>query len=100
MCRVATIALREINRGGTRPVAFGYLLAGPSAQASGRGLAPRLSSGTLQLSIRCSSIHLLLSRSFPVDGAVAAPTASGAAARSSDGARRSCAADGDKPSIA
>jgi hypothetical protein len=30
------------------------------------GLAPRLSIGTLQLSIRCSSIHFLPSRSFPV----------------------------------
>ena len=27
---------------------------------------PRLSTGTLQLSIRCSSIHFLPSRSFPV----------------------------------
>ena len=32
----------------------------------GRGLVPRLSIGTLQLSIRCSSIHFLPSRSFPV----------------------------------
>src|SRR6266478_4080500 len=31
-----------------------------------RGLLPRLSIGTLQLSIRCSSIHFLPSRSFPV----------------------------------
>jgi len=29
-------------------------------------LLPRLSAGTLQLSIRCSSIHFLPSRSFPV----------------------------------
>jgi hypothetical protein len=29
-------------------------------------LLPRLSTGTLQLSIRCSSIHFLPSRSFPV----------------------------------
>jgi hypothetical protein len=34
----------------------------------GRGLVPRLSIGTLQLSIRCSSIHFLPSRSFPVSG--------------------------------
>jgi hypothetical protein len=32
----------------------------------GRGLGPRLLIGTLQLSIRCSSIHFLPSRSFPV----------------------------------
>jgi hypothetical protein len=32
----------------------------------GRGLVPRLSIGTLQLSIRCSSIHFLPSRSLPV----------------------------------
>jgi hypothetical protein len=38
------------------------------AQLPGRGLAPRLSIGTLQLSIRCSSIHFLPSRSFPVSG--------------------------------
>jgi hypothetical protein len=31
-----------------------------------RGLLPRLSIGTLQLSIRCSSIHFLPIRSFPV----------------------------------
>jgi len=37
-------------------------------QVLGRGLAPRLSTGTLQLSIRCSSIHFLPSRSFPVSG--------------------------------
>jgi hypothetical protein len=35
----------------------------------GRGLIPRLSAGTLQLSIRCSSIHFLPSRSFPVSTA-------------------------------
>jgi hypothetical protein len=31
-----------------------------------RGLVPRLSIGTLQLSIRCSSIHFLPRRSLPV----------------------------------
>jgi hypothetical protein len=37
-----------------------------------RGLFPRLSIGTLQLSIRCSSIHFLPMRSFPVsDGPLA-----------------------------
>jgi hypothetical protein len=38
-------------------------------QVLGRGLVPRLSIGTLQLSIRCSSIHFLPSRSLPVSGA-------------------------------
>jgi hypothetical protein len=36
------------------------------AQLLGRGRAPRLSIGTLQLSIRCSSIHFRPSRSLPV----------------------------------
>jgi len=40
--------------------------AGTWGQVLGRGLVPRLSIGTLQLSIRCSSIHFLPSRSFPV----------------------------------
>src|SRR6266581_6052337 len=39
---------------------------GTCAQALGLGLYPRLSIGTLQLSIRCSSIHFLPRRSFPV----------------------------------
>jgi len=44
---------------------------GTWGQVPGRGLVPRLSIGTLQLSIRCSSIHFLPSRSFPVsDGGV------------------------------
>ncbi len=37
-----------------------------SCPGAGLRLGPRLSIGTLQLSIRCSSIHFLLSRSFPV----------------------------------
>lgn len=37
-------------------------------QVLGRGLAPRLSIGTLQLSMRCSSIHFLPKRSLPVRG--------------------------------
>ena len=43
-------------------------------QVLDRGLAPRLSIGTLQLSIRCSSFHFGPSRSFPVSvaGKVAA----------------------------
>src|SRR4051812_29724556 len=48
------------------------------AQVLGRGLTPRLSIGTLQLSIRCSSIHFLPSRSFPVR-AVGVFTGTGAA---------------------
>src|ERR1700722_1278699 len=39
---------------------------GALEQVSGLGLIPRLSAGTLQLSIRCSSDHLGPSRSFPV----------------------------------
>lgn len=39
---------------------------GTWGQVLDRGLVPRLSIGTLQLSIRCSSIHFLPSRSFPV----------------------------------
>src|SRR5450631_128660 len=38
-------------------------------QVLGRGFFPCLSIGTLQLSIRCSSIHFLPSRSFPVSTA-------------------------------
>lgn len=47
---------------------------GTTGQALGRGFVPRLSAGTLQLSIRCSSIHFLPRRSFPVSvaGKVAA----------------------------
>ena len=41
-------------------------------QVLDRGVLPRLSIGTLQLSIRCSSIHFLPIRSFPVsEGALA-----------------------------
>jgi hypothetical protein len=39
---------------------------GICGQVLDRGLLPRLSIGTLQLSIRCSSIHFLPMRSFPV----------------------------------
>src|SRR5258706_1003187 len=42
---------------------------GTRGHVLGRGLVPRLSIGTLQLSIRCSSIHCLPSRSFPVSTA-------------------------------
>jgi hypothetical protein len=43
-------------------------------QLLGRGLLPRLSIGTLQLSIRCSSIHFLPVRSFPVSNVPVAGT--------------------------
>ena len=44
----------------------------------GRALLPRLSAGTLQLSIRCSSIHFLPMRSFPVnDGPLAGRAVAG-----------------------
>jgi hypothetical protein len=43
---------------------------GACGQALGRALVPRLSSGTLQLSIRCSSIHFRPRRSLPVSGGV------------------------------
>jgi hypothetical protein len=39
---------------------------GRCGQVLDRGLLPRLSIGTLQLSSRCSSIHFLPMRSFPV----------------------------------
>jgi hypothetical protein len=44
-------------------------------QSLDRGLLPRLSIGTLQLSIRCSSIHFLPMRSFPVKEGLLAGTA-------------------------
>src|SRR5215470_3216829 len=47
----------------------GYHFIGTCAQLSGRGVVPRLSSGTLQLSTRCSSFHFSPSRSFPVSSA-------------------------------
>src|SRR5215470_6140182 len=47
----------------------GYHFIGTCAQLSGRGAVPRLSSGTLQLSTRCSSFHFSPSRSFPVSSA-------------------------------
>jgi hypothetical protein len=48
---------------------------GKCRQLLGRGLLPRLSIGTLQLSIRCSSIHFLPERSFPVSNGPLAGTA-------------------------
>jgi len=48
---------------------------GTCGQALDRGLRPRLSIGTLQLSSRCSSIHFLPRRSFPVSDGPLAGTA-------------------------
>src|SRR5438874_2712890 len=48
---------------------------GECRQLPGRGLRPRLSIGTLQLSSRCSSIHFLPRRSFPVSDDPLAGTA-------------------------
>jgi hypothetical protein len=48
---------------------------GTCGQVLGRGLLPRLSIGTLQLSILCSSIHFLPVRSFPVSDGPLAGTA-------------------------
>jgi hypothetical protein len=48
---------------------------GTCGQVLDRGLLPRLSIGTLQLSIRCSSIHFLPMRSFPVSDGPLAGTA-------------------------
>jgi hypothetical protein len=48
---------------------------GTCGQVLDRGLLPRLSIGTLQLSIRCSSIHFLPMRSFPVSDRPSAGTA-------------------------
>jgi len=55
----------------------------------GRGFVPRLSGGTLQLSIRCSSVHFGPSRSLPVRvaGALAA-LSSGFASSASAGETR------------
>jgi len=62
-----------------------------------RGLVPRLSGGTLQLSIRCSSIHFRPSRSLPVSDAGAlegkaaeGKTAEGKAAAPSGATRSGC----------
>ena len=61
-----------IWRFSTEILASGFLLSTKasshwnSGPLTDRGLVPRLSIGTLQLSIRCSSIHFLPSRSLPV----------------------------------
>jgi hypothetical protein len=64
----------------------------------GRGLVPRLSIGTLQLSIRCSSIHFLPSRSFPVSTA-GAPSGAAFGFGGSPAGSLSCAADGNARQI-
>jgi hypothetical protein len=48
---------------------------GTCGQVLDRGLLPRLPIGTLQLSSRCSSIHFLPMRSFPVSDGPLAGTA-------------------------
>src|SRR5512144_1053138 len=48
---------------------------GTCRQVLDRSVLPRLSIGTLQLSIRCSSIHFLPMRSFPVSDGPLAGTA-------------------------
>src|SRR5262249_39068672 len=64
-------------------------------QVTSRGLIPRLSIGTLQLSIRCSSIHFLPKRSFPVSTVVEVRFVSGPLATCDC----SCAMDGDSAAI-
>src|ERR1700682_2469810 len=61
------------------------LTVGTWGQVLSRGLVPRLSTGTLQLSIRCSSIHFLPSRSFPVSTSGAFEGAAFGSGRSSVG---------------
>jgi hypothetical protein len=68
-------------------------------QVLGRGLVPRLSIGTLQLSIRCSSIHFPPSRSFPVSTAGALNGAAFGFGGSPAGSP-SCAAAGNARQIA
>ena len=58
LVRTGAVPIR-LRSAGCHPV-------GIASQVFGRGLVPRLSFGTLQLSIRCSSIHFLPSLSFPV----------------------------------
>src|SRR5262250_1336700 len=71
MCGWCSIALRALSataggyRAGRSGPTLNRRLLRPQ-QVSSRGLIPRLLIGTLQLSIRCSSIHFLPKRSFPV----------------------------------
>jgi hypothetical protein len=86
------VALHEFNRPGvvvsrTRATALDHTAQqrpcsvavdhpdGICGQVLDRGLLPRFSIGTLQLSIRCSSIHFLPMRSFPVSVGPLAGTA-------------------------
>jgi hypothetical protein len=55
-----------------------------------------LSAGTLQLSIRCSSIHFLPSRSFPVSGTGEFEFKGKIAARDAGGSREPSCADAGK----
>src|SRR5215468_9930547 len=63
------------------------LVLAPSPHSSGRGFGPRRSSGTLQLSTRCSSLALPPSRSLPVrfgSTLLASPWARGVAPGAAD----------------
>ncbi|WP_157817301.1 MULTISPECIES: hypothetical protein [Bradyrhizobium] len=53
-------------------------LDGACGQTLERGFVPRLSGGTLQLSMRCSSVHLRPSRSLPVSVRCCTASAAGA----------------------
>jgi hypothetical protein len=74
----------------------GYQPVGLGPQVLGRGLLPRLWIGTLQLSIRCSSIHFLPSLSFPVSvvGRLDGRIAAGSPAGERSSAPGDCAATG------
>src|SRR6185437_869431 len=73
---------------------------GSFEQAPGRGLLPRLSRGTLQLSIRCSSVHFRPSLSLPVSFGAAALAASAAGLASLAGARDAEPTSSSKSEIA
>jgi hypothetical protein len=76
-------------------------LAGSCGQATGLGLEPRLSIGTLQLSIRCSSVHFGPSRSLPVSVAgMSADDAALGALGVTCRVRRSCADAGSAQATA
>lgn len=62
----------------------------PPGQVSGRGLSPRLSNGTLQLSVRCSSAHLGPRRSLPVSTFGGDGASGGVAAIAAEGAGACC----------
>jgi hypothetical protein len=84
---LATILASDITNAGTPASGVGVHafsicphFAETAGQVSGRGLEPRLPSGTLQLSVRCSSVHFSPRRSFPVIPACSADAAISAGA--------------------